>query len=242
MRIIDRWPAIVDPPIAGPVPGAVTVCHLRWGRMRPCRRTSARPRRAPSVQAARTWTWSPGRRPSGRPPGSARTGSSTRPACWLEVSRSSAGTRVSRRRGCGEDPAGDRLAWGGPEVVAQGGGGQADPDDHEVAAVQGGSGGQVACGGVDGTSRWARSRKVAPARMAARTRHAPRVVRAFIQLAPRRRWAEAAGNGGGVGRSGSTLPWGRAARAQDARSGRRGSRCDQRHVGLWDERITGSSG
>jgi hypothetical protein len=52
--------------------------------------------------------------------------------------------------GCGEDPAGDRLPWGGPEVVAQGGGGQAGPYDHEVAAVQGRSGGQVVGGGVDG--------------------------------------------------------------------------------------------
>jgi hypothetical protein len=48
---------------------------------------------------------------------------------------------------CGEHAAGDGLAGGGLEVVAQGGAGQPDPHDHEVAVVQGGAGGQVAGGG-----------------------------------------------------------------------------------------------
>jgi len=51
---------------------------------------------------------------------------------------------------CGEHAAGDGLAGGGLEVVAQGGGGQPDPYDHEVAVVEGGAGGQVAGGGVCG--------------------------------------------------------------------------------------------
>jgi hypothetical protein len=56
---------------------------------------------------------------------------------------------VADRRG--EHAAGDGLAGGGLEVVAQGGGGQADSHDHQVAAGEGGAGGEITRGGVEGS-------------------------------------------------------------------------------------------